>query len=332
MKIDFNVRTPLLCFTPEVQETIKNSDCRVLITGVSGWLGQATLEMCASIFGHRLQERVVGIASQPRELILRSGAVFKAIDFDQANLLQKRPTLLAHYAFLTRDKVSNQPLESYVNQNRKISQQVVQLSKEIGVIGVFSTSSGAVYDKNRILTDDIEHNPYGVLKLEEEALLQALASSEDMSLSICRLFNLSGPFIHKEFALNSIIKSLFEKKEIHLKANRKVVRDYIHVEDLVSLGFSMLLDTKNSYKIPYDTGVGEAIEVEDLARRIRSLLGQPAASISRPQIINEEDIYIGDTQIIKNLFQSYQLTPKCLDEQILTTAAYIHELISGENI
>ncbi|GDX39675.1 hypothetical protein LBMAG20_18900 [Methylocystaceae bacterium] len=326
------MRSPLLHFTPAVQETIKNSDCRVVITGVSGWLGQATLEMCEGVFGHHLQERVVGISSQPRELILRSGSVFKSINFDQANLLQGRPSLLAHYAFLTREKVGNQSLESYVSQNRNISQQVVSLSKKIGAIGVFSTSSGAVYDKNRILAEDIEHNPYGVLKLEEEALLQALASSEATGLSICRLFNLSGPFIHKDFALNSIIKSLFEKKEIHLKANRKVVRDYIHVEDLVSLGFSMMLDAKNQYKTPYDTGVGEEIEVGDLAKRVRSLLGQPDALIFRPQIINEEDIYIGNTQIIKNLFQSYRLAPKCLDEQILTTAAYIHELFSGENI
>lgn len=125
---------------------------------------------------------------------------------------------------------------------------------------MFSTSSGAVYDKNRILAEDIEHNPYGVLKLEEEALLQALASSEATGLSICRLFNLSGPFIHKDFALNSIIKSLFEKKEIHLKANRKVVRDYIHVEDLVSLGFSMMLDAKTNIKLPM---------TQELARKLR---------------------------------------------------------------
>lgn len=326
------MRSPLLNFTPEVMETLKNSDLRVVITGVSGWLGQATLEMCEGVFGYQLQERVIGISSQPRELILRSGSVFKSINFDQSNSLQSRPTLLAHYAFLTRDKVGNQSLDSYIGQNRNISQQVVRLSKRIGAIGVFSTSSGAVYDKNRILAQDIERNPYGVLKLEEEALLQALASSEGMGLSICRLFNLSGPFIHKDFALNSIIKSLFEKKEIHLKANRKVVRDYIHVEDLVSLGFSMMLDATNQYKTPYDTGVGEAIEVGDLAKRVRSLLDQPEALIFRPQIINEEDIYIGNTQIIKNLFQSYRLSPKCLNEQILNTAAYIRELIPGENI
>jgi len=331
MRIDFNVPSSLLRFTPELEERLKNSNCRVVITGVTGWLGQATLEMCAGVFGPRLEEHVIGISSQPRELTLRSGSVFKSITFDQANLLQKRPTLLAHYAFLTRDKVGNQPLESYISQNRKISRKVADLSKKIGAIGLFSTSSGAVYDKNKALTKDIELNPYGVLKLEEEALLQELASSEGMSLSVCRLFNLSGPFIHKEFALNSIIKSLFEKNEIPLKANRKVVRDFIYVEDLVSLGFFMMLDRNNQYKTPYDTGVGEEIEVGDLAKRVRSLLGLPEALISRPQIINEEDVYAGDTQVIKNLFQSYQLLPKCLDEQILNTASYIRELIPGEN-
>jgi nucleoside-diphosphate-sugar epimerase len=142
-------------------------------------------------------------------------------------------------------------------------------------------------------------------------------------LSVCRLFNLSGPFIHKEFALNSIIISILNKRDIELRTDHDVFRDFIHVKDLVTLGFMMMLDSHLSFNRPYDSGIGVPVEIEDLAMRSLALLGEKNLKILRGKKNKKEEIYVGDVRDILSLFANYELKLACLDEQILDTAQYL---------
>ena len=312
-----------LNFLSDIGITLRESGYRIIVTGAGGWLGLATLEMLEEALGEEFNKRVVAIASRTRTLTLRSGRTLQLIDFAHAECLSACPTLMAHYAFLTRDKVKQSPLSDYVERNRRITSSAVALAEKLGVEGVFVTSSGAVYEKDGSICRDLEKNPYGFLKAEEERAFIVFSKSKNVRLSLCRLFNLSGPFIHKEFDLNSILLSILDGKDIDIRARHAVIRDYIHVRDLVSLGFAMMLDTQDFDREPFDSGIGSPIEIGDLTKLSIEIASPSELQILRGDLASDSDRYIGDVTKIRSLFSRYNFEPSDLSRQILDTANYL---------
>ena len=316
-----------LTFHESTARKLTESERRVIVTGAGGWLGRATLEMLEGALGERFDARVVAIAAQPRKVKLRSGRETHFIDFKSAQALPEAPTLLAHYAFLTRDKVAASSLSDYAAANRLITTQAIELADRLNVDGIFVVSSGAVYERGRSLASSLEKNPYGFLKQEEEEAFTKFAQVKRCRLSLCRLFNLSGPFIHKEFALNSILLSILERRDIELRATHEVVRDFIHVRDLVSLGFAMMLDADHRRLTSFDSGIGQPIEIGALAQRAIDLLDARESAILREKLSGEPNVYVGETQDMAQLCAAYGLAVAGLDEQILDTAQYLKTLL-----
>jgi UDP-glucuronate decarboxylase len=317
----------LLHFQAATAKRIVESDYHIIVTGAGGWLGSATLEMLDMALGADFGERVTAIASSDRTIKLRSGRETRLIDFRRAlEEPARKPTLMAHYAFLTRDCVVHNTLTEYVQSNRSITSTAVTLAERWKAEGIFIASSGAVYNKNRTIASDIEKNPYGVLKREEEIRFLNFAESNNCKLSLCRLFNLSGPFIHKEFALNSILNSLLDGRDVVLKARHEVLRDFIHVRDLISLGFSMMLDPTQTILEPFDSGTGELIEIGELAKVCAKVIGAKKSNILRESLISDPDIYTGDVSTILRLCQKNGIDISNLKEQIIDTAEYLRNL------
>ena len=312
-----------LNFLSDIGISLRESGYRIIVTGAGGWLGLATLEMLEDALGSEFDERVVAIASHQRALSLRSGKIIQLIDFAQAQNLDSRPTILVHYAFLTRDKVAQSPLSDYVQLNREITSCALELARRVRAEAAFLISSGAVYEKDRSLCQDLERNPYGFLKVEEEGRFIEFSETNNSRLSLCRLFNLSGPFIHKEFALNSILLSILDHRDVELLADHEVIRDFIHVRDLISLGFAMMLDRNQSFRQSFDSGIGQPIEIGELASRSLELLGARNLKVLRKKIEGSPNIYIGNATKILSLFKSYDLEAADLDTQIIDTADYL---------
>ena len=53
---------------PHVAEALRDSGRRIVITGASGWLGRATLDLLRQCFGGQIEERVRCFGSQARTL------------------------------------------------------------------------------------------------------------------------------------------------------------------------------------------------------------------------------------------------------------------------
>lgn len=313
----------LLKFNEKIKDKLLNSDYRIIVTGAGGWVGLATLEMLDEVFGNDFSDRVIGVVSRPRKICLRSGKDFELVDFASLRDLRQANYLIAHYAFLTRDKIQEHSDFDYITKNRALTEQLIKLVEGIDVRGILTVSSGAVYNKDRSLVNDIEANPYGFLKLEEEKHLGNLAIKNNLNLSICRLFNLSGPFIHKEFALNSIILDVLSGRDVTIKAKNRVVRDFMYVGDLVSVGFSIVLDQHRHIPAIYDSGIGKPIEIGNLAEKVIELLTPKKLEIKRPDIISEENYYAGDTQSVEEICKFYSIEQLSLDRQIFATAEFL---------
>lgn len=224
-----------------------------------------------------------------------------------------------------------QSVDEFVAGNKVISDTVAAAIEASDARGLFMPSSGAVYKKStHVVDDDMAANPYGVMKHQDEERFLKIAKSKNIPVCIPRLFNLSGPFINKVelYALASMITSCMRGKEIVIRAPHRVYRSYIHVADLVSLGFSMLLTSQKDDVPIFDTAGTGAVELTQLAEKIRDVLGKPKTPIQRPEIVTDkDDIYVGDGSQFLRMMDRHGLTLRSINVQIHDTAAYLASLI-----
>ena len=314
-----------LCLSQATRERLVESGLDVVITGASGWLGLATLEMLESTLGSEFSSKVHAFASTARVLPLRTGTVLQARSLEELPSMKVGPHLLVHYAFSTREFVSQLGTVDYVSRNQEITSLVADHLAAGAAQGVVVLSSGAVY-----LGDDLEANPYGVLKARDEEvfmnLANELANSTNTRLVIPRLFNLAGPFLNKpdRYVLGSVIEDVLRGGPIRLSAARPVFRSYVHVADLVDLCFAILLGDGPVPDGPFDTAGEREVEVGELAEIVARTLGRPDIPIERPPIDpTNSDRYVGDGTMMHNLAREYGLKLKDLVQQIEDTARFM---------
>lgn len=319
-----------LSFAQGLAEKIAASPYDFVLTGGSGWIGQATTEMLESVLGDALTQRLSVFGSSDRVLNLRSGRALPCRELKHIEELDARPKIFIHCAFLTKDRLSDQSVENFVAANNAISDRVAAAVEKSDARGFFAPSSGAVYQKNtHVLEQDVQRNAYGVMKIADEKRFLDLAQKKKIPISLPRLFNLSGPFINKHelYALASMIKAVQDGLPIVIRAPHRVVRSYVHVADLVSLAFSMLLDPKPDDEPVFDTAGEDNLELGELASAIREALGQTQLNIERPQPVDgKDDIYVGEASSMRRMMldRGFNLIP--LRDQIRGTADFMQEL------
>jgi UDP-glucuronate decarboxylase len=306
------------------ENPITGSEFRIIVVGASGWLGMATLDYLEKLLGPSFQSRVKCFGSTTKLLELINGTVIDQKSLVELGELPETPSLLLHYAFLTRDKVAGYTLSEYINKNRALSAYVEKSANSIGVEATLVTSSGAVYNADKTLATDIETNPYGVLKLEDEKLFTSWAEKHHKKAVIPRIFNLSGHYINKTgaYVLASLIKDALSGGPLTLKASHEVVRSYCAIDEVISVCLGSLLDQQEASHI-FDTAGSESIEVGELAQSIKQALDAPGA-IQRPALTNDtKDIYVGKRDPYSLLLAKNGITEKSISEQIRWTADYI---------
>ncbi len=319
-----------LAFPIEVAAQVRASDAPIAVTGGSGWLGRTALEMLDSALGDEISSRVKVFGSTSRSLVLRSGRTLQCRPLSQIERLSPGPWLFLHFAFVTRDKVSQQTITDYIRCNEAISNHVLGAIQSAGASGVLMPSSGAVYRADRSLDMDMENNPYGALKVRDENTFFALARDLGFKIVIPRIFNLSGPFINKveHYALSSFIMSARRENIIKIRAATLVVRSYVYAADLISLCFSLLLTKANAPHAPFDTAGELEIELSQLAQAVALVLGLRDLKIERPPIDQTRvDIYAGDATTYRDLAALHNIKLTSLAQQIQQTSDYLESFL-----
>ena len=296
----------------------------MIVTGASGWLGQAALEMLEALYGPQFQGRVMAFSNTAKPILLRSGKVVAAQRFSELAHFNLPPAIILHCAFLTREHAQLQPLADYAAANREIRRVMLGMIQRNGALGVFVPSSGAVYRADRSLEFDEAANPYGVLKLEDEAAFVGVAQRFGFPCAVVRVFNLSGPFINKvsSYALASIIHDIQSGGPIRLNADIPVWRSYASVDDVINLAMALLL--RGECLAPFDTAGDEPIEIGDLARRVAVRMNRPDLPVARPMLTGRPgSYYLGEGGMFFTQAREAGLALRALDEQIMRTAAYM---------
>ena len=328
--------TSHLLLPPSLAAALRASDLGVVVTGAGGWLGQAAVEMLAEAFGESAGQRLALFSSIDRMHRLRSGDTLTSRRLASIAELPPRPWLFFHFAYVTRDRLREFGLTEYVRMNRSIAGEVIAAARRVRAAGLFVPSSGAVYRRNREIESNLEANPYGVLKIEDEQVFAELAQQLGCRAVLPRVFNLSGPFINKlrSYALSSLILAAQRGQPLVIRAAHRVVRSYIHVADLVSLALALLLDGGSEPIARFDTAGDRAVEIAELADCILAALGAKLP-IERPPLDTDrstDDIYVGEGGPMQALMTRYRFDILPLETQIRDTAMYLASLAGTEEI
>lgn len=319
-----------LSFSEDLSAILNASEHRFVVTGSSGWLGRATLEMLRRSLGEAFRRRVIAIGTKSGELQLSDGLrspveALSSWKGDPSNSL-----ILFHYAFLTKDRVAHLSEPDYIAANRAISTTVRRWLSNGRIKGVIMPSSGAVYDVLYNKDRDGDANLYGRLKLEDEEVFAQACEATSAHLVIPRVFNLSGPFINKfdSYALASIIVNVLRDEPISLRAAYPVIRSYVYIGDLIELCLRDVM-ARASGITRFDTAGEVELEIGDLAKIVCIQLGSPNLPINRPPFAsNRKDLYLGNRQQLMAVAQQCNVTMLPIDQQIFETASYIQSCLS----
>jgi UDP-glucuronate decarboxylase len=320
-----------LVFPRLMGSVLADPDVCFAVVGATGWLGQATLDILCSALGPEFAERVIAFGSRSREIRLRAGHNVRIHGLDSlGNLPADKHYVFLHYAFLTRGKVATCSHDDYVAGNAAITGAVSRTIAARKTIGLFIPSSGAVYRKDGTLDDDIAANPYGVLKLRDEAHFAQLTAQRGIPLAVIRVFNLAGPYINNvnTYAVSSIILDVLRGGPVILRASHPVIRSYVSVFDVIDLALCMLSDRQQPLVAPFDTAGERKIELSELAQLCASVLDRPDIRIERPPPLREQpaDHYVGDGTVMRTRAARYGMTLASLPQQIKDTTNFLREI------
>lgn len=307
-------------FTAHVAAALRQSEHRVVLTGASGWLGRSTLELLHDALREQFAERVFCFGSTQADVHLSSTQIVTQRPLVELANLSRHPTLLLHFAFLTKDRAEAMRESDYRSANQAIRQLVLDALEPIGVEAAFLASSGAAH-----FADDLLATPamrlYGELKREDEAAFTTWSEARDRRLIIARIFNLSGPHINKlpSYALSSFILDALAGGPVVVKARHEVRRGYVAIRELMSLAFALLLDQARGVT-QFDSG-GQDVELGELASLIASSMNCP---VERPLSgVGRADIYLGDDRAYRRLLDRYGIEGVSLTDQISETFAFL---------
>jgi hypothetical protein len=240
---------------------------------------------------------------------------------------------LLHYAFLTRDRVEQMDIQSYIDINTGITDLIIKRLKQGDIKGVFSTSSGAVYTQEDRLIDcekELTKNPYGALKRREEILLAESCESLKISCLILRVFSVMGAFITKPtaYAVGDFVYQALNSQHINILAERPVWRSYTDIQDLVYLGLSYLIEPPQLSPMCMDT-CGYTVEMDTLARQVLLCLQIAPNAISRNlDLLTESSRYVGKSTEIDRLSSMLNLHFSSFEKQVSDTITYLKLLWS----
>jgi nucleoside-diphosphate-sugar epimerase len=317
-------------FAPAVRDRVRADSRRIVVVGARGWIGRTALALLQDALGAAgFSERVVCFGSSAGLVDLENGLTVPQRPLGELAALERKPTLLLHLAFLTKDKVEGMDPEAYAAANRALSRQVLDALEPIGADRLFVASSGAA-----AFAEDPEAKAdlrlYGGLKREDEDLFAAWAEAEPdrRRAAVARIYSVSGPYINKHgtYALASFILDALAGRPIEVKAPMRVLRSYVAVRELLSLVFALLLADEGAAAARFDTG-GAALELGEVAAAVAEALGGEV--VRRPITQDEENRYVGNDEAWRALLSEYRIAPLALGDQVRETAAYLARTVGG---
>ncbi|MCQ8279541.1 NAD-dependent epimerase/dehydratase family protein [Acetobacteraceae bacterium KSS8] len=154
---------------------------------------------------------------------------------------------------------------------------------------VFASSGGTVYGPSGDLPirEDAPTDPisaYGIGKLAVEKYLRLFHHQHGLDHRILRIGNAYGPFQHPERGqglVAAVLNKLRHDAPIHVWGNGTTVRDYIHIDDVVSAILAAAFSDDPDTRL-CNVGSGTGRDVNSVIRDAARILGREPRLIHHP--------------------------------------------------
>jgi nucleoside-diphosphate-sugar epimerase len=242
----------------------------VVVTGSAGWAGRSLLDGIVAHTSIYQNGRLVTLGRhsstiqvRDKTLVVHPHAAMREIE--------QPVTLLAPFAFLTRDRVAEFGSTAYVNENLALVSETVRIIQRLEPSRVISVSSGAAAMDGSGTIPALSAEPYGFLKNVEEWGLNRVCHDQGIGLAIGRLWGASGATmpITRQYALSDFIMQAKAGKPVHVRSSQHVHRSYVDMGQFleVLVGLAGI----NSQTL-LDSG-GDKAEIGDVARLVADEFG-----------------------------------------------------------
>ena len=298
---------------------------RFVLTGPSGWIGQAMLDALAKALGGTLAGRVVAFASQSRKMALPSGETLEVRALETITAGDVAGAHVIHLAYLTKEKADLLGQAAFDATNDAIDTALLAALHGASTAGqpaasLFVASSGAAALAER----GTDRHPYGLAKLRQEARFLDWARAAGIPAIAGRIFNIAGPHINKlrAYAISDFALQAREAGVIRIQAGVPVFRSYLHVEDLCAL----VLEAARSgvgRAVPIDLCGAETVEMNEIAGLVAEASEGSVAITRGPLNFGEPSLYLGDATQTKVLTMELRIKLRPLIVQVADTIAWL---------
>jgi UDP-glucose 4-epimerase len=203
---------------------------------------------------------------------------------------------------------SNNNIDFEKKNNVHPTEMLLKIMLECGVRKIiYFSSGGAIYGNQNdiIIFENATCNPlstYGKGKKMIEELIQSDAINKGLQAVILRPSNIYGAQFNnegKQGLINTLLNNCLNDVTTEIWGNGSVVRDYIHIDDIV-----LLLEKIISNFVPgvYNVGSGIGYSVNEIFKIAAQVIDKPIERTNKENQANAPSNVVLDIQKIKKTF------------------------------
>ncbi len=256
------------------------SQCVVL--GGSGFIGQI---LCSALVERGFAVRSLSRSGRPAHTTLRNldqvDWVEGTVGSTLCNTTLRHAQHVFHLASTTLPASSNDNLVFDLESNTVATLRMLEHLAGSGARLYFLSSGGTVYGipTTKAIAETHSTNPvcaYGIHKLTIEKYLYLLRHQNKLASVVLRPSNIYGETQDPSNPLGAILHFVcraINRTPIEIWGDGSVVRDYMHVEDVVSAILAAI--PYHGTETVFNVGSGQGISLNNLLHQLQTHLGRP---------------------------------------------------------
>lgn len=244
---------------------VKNEIRRALITGASGFIGNALVESL-----HKQSIEIVAIDQLPCGRTHNKSKIF---DIKQENIIDQfltKDTVIFHMAANANVASSvNDPANDFQNTLYGLF-QVLESARRFNCRVIFPSTASIFDTTNELPVSEKSYvkpsSPYGAAKVAGESYCFVYNRCYGLDVRIARMFSVYGLGMNR-FAIHDIVRKIqSDNQSLEILGDGKQIRDYLYIDDAVH-GLEIIASNGEAGE-DYNLASGEQVKLLDLAQLI----------------------------------------------------------------
>lgn len=263
-----------------MEDMAKLTSKKILVTGGAGFIGS---HLVNELVKQKNKVVIIDDLSSGKKENLNPKAKFYKTDVRSKNILKifksEKPNIVFHFAAKPIvEEVYKKPAEA-LEVNIMGTVNVLEACRQAkNIESIIIVSSDKAYGKSKKLPYKESSplngdHPYDASKSSADLIAQAYHSTYGLPVLITRFSNVFGPGDPNiSRIIPGIMEAIIKNKELLIRSNGKMVREYTYIEDIVD-GCIKLAGHKKNYGEAFNFGSKNIFNVFDIIKETDKALG-----------------------------------------------------------